>query len=215
MQADHTKGSRGTMGTEFDRWLEEELNRSFATLDGGYVAPRYLETRAPRRGVSRLLAAVPALVTAQVAAAGIAVVAAASTGVAVHNVVTGSGSNDAATWGQKVVEQVQKCKAELGPGEHGIGKCVSQFAKQNGDQQSDRNGQGAGNDEDGSGDDGNGHGRPSAHPTPQGKGQGVTGSHPTPPAHPTPTVHPTPDANANGNAGSGNNNAGGNGGGKP
>jgi len=179
------------MGNEFDRWLEEELSRSFARLDAGYVAPRYLETRAPRRGVSRLLAAIPAMVTAQVAAAGIAVVAAASTGVAVHSVVTGSGTNDPSTWGQKVVQQVQKCKAELGANQHGIGKCVSQFASQNGDNQSDQNGQGAGNDQDGNGDDGTGHGRPSAHPTPQGQGQGASGDHPTAPAHPSPTAHPT------------------------
>lgn len=177
------------MGNDFDRWLEEELNRSFARLDSGYVAPRYLATRAPRRGVSRLLAAIPAMVTAQVAAAGIAVVAAASTGVAVHNVVTGSGAQSPATWGQKVVQQVQKCKAELGADQHGIGQCVSQFAAQNGDSQSDQNGKGAGHDKDGSGDDGNG--QPSAHPTPQGQGQGASGDHPTPPAHPTSAAHPT------------------------
>jgi len=179
------------MGNDFDRWLEEELNRSFARVESGHVAPRYLETRAPRRGPSRFLAAIPALITAQVAAAGIAVVAAASTGVAIHGVVTGSGTNDPTTWGQQVVEQVKKCKAELGAGQHGIGKCVSQFASQHGDQQSDENGQGAGNDQDGNGDDGNGngHGKSSSHPTPQG--QGASGDHATPPAHPTPAAHAT------------------------
>ena len=212
MQTDHTKGCRGTMGNDFDRWLEEELSRSFARLDAGYVAPRYLEARRPRRGLSRLLAAAPALITAQVATAGIVVVAAASTGVAIHSVA--SGGNDPANWGKQVVQQVQKCKAELGADQHGIGQCVSTFASQHGDQQSDQNSQGAGNDRDGNGDDGNGsgHGQPSAHPTPQGKGQGVTGSHPAAPAHPTPPPHPTP--NPNGNVGSGNN-SGGNGGGKP
>lgn len=183
------------MGNDFDRWLEDELQRSLARIDGGYVAPRYLETRAPRRGrLIALLAGAPALITAKVAAAGIVLVAAATTGVAVHAVAS-NGANDPTTWGKQVVEQVQKCKAELGAGQHGIGKCVSQFASQHGDQQSDQNGQGAGNDQDGSTDDGTGtpnsHGQSSSHPTPQGQGQGVSGNHPTPPAHPTAPSHPT------------------------
>lgn len=194
MQTDHHHGVARDMGSNFDRWLEDELSRRLSAVDGGHVAPRYLESRAPRRGkVLTVLAGAPALISAKVAAAGIVLVAAATTGVAVHAAAAGNTGNDPANWGQQVVQQVQKCKAQLGAGEHGIGKCVSQFAKQHGDQQSDQNGQGAGNDQDGSGDDGNGnghgHGKPSSVPTPQG--QGASGSHPTPPAHPTPASHPT------------------------
>jgi hypothetical protein len=184
------------MGNDFDRWLEDELNRSLSAVDGGYQAPRYLDTRAPRRGrVLAVLAGAPALISAKVAAAGIVLVAATTTGVAIHSAAAGNTANDPGTWGQQVVQQVQKCKAALGADQHGIGKCVSQFAKQHGDQQSDQNGQGAGNDQDGSGDDGNGnghgHGKPSGVPTPQGKG-GASGDHPTPPASaPTPPSHPT------------------------
>lgn len=175
------------MGNDFDRWLEDELGRALSRIEPGYVAPRYLEAGAPRLGrLLRPFAAVPTLITAKVAAAGIVLVAAATTGVAVHSVAS-NGSNDPATWGQKVVQQVQKCKAELGADQHGIGQCVSNFAKQNGDNQSDQNGQGGGTPT----------GQPSSpgestsHPTPQGKGQGVTGNHPTPPPHPTPQAHPT------------------------
>ncbi|HZS13431.1 MAG TPA: hypothetical protein VFC09_02425 [Candidatus Dormibacteraeota bacterium] len=198
---------------EFDRWLERELSHHLAQIDPGYVAPRYLETKAPRRGpLGRLLYGVPALAGAKLATAGILLAAAASTGVAVDTVATGQTTN----WGQHVVQQVEKCKQELGSDQHGIGQCVSQLAKQHGDDTSDQNGQGSPTPGNGGTDNGNGNGgRPSSlptpqgqsdsHPTPQGQAQGQSGSHPTPPPH------PTPNANANGNAGSGSNNAGGNG----
>lgn len=43
-----------------------------------------------------------------------------------------TGSTDPQNWGQQVVAQVKACKAALAPGSHGIGQCVSAFAKQNG-----------------------------------------------------------------------------------
>ena len=195
--------------SDFDRWLETELGRSLATVDTGYVAPRYLETGAPRRGrLGRVLYGVPALAGAKFATAGILLAAAAGTGAAVHGAVT---NDNTLVWGQQVIQQVQKCKAALGTDQHGIGQCVSQFAKQHGDQQSDQNGSPTpGN---GGTDNGNGNGgKPSTlptpgnsggHPTPQsqgqGQGQGQSGSHPTPPAHPTaPASVPTAPAHPGG-----------------
>ncbi len=35
-------------------------------------------------------------------------------------------------WGQQVSERVEWCKSQLKAGEHGIGKCVSTFAKTHG-----------------------------------------------------------------------------------
>jgi hypothetical protein len=63
---------------------------------------------------------------------GVALLALGAAGVATETAVTGS--TNPANWGQQVVEQVQDCKAALTPGSHGIGQCVSAFAKQHGKQ---------------------------------------------------------------------------------
>jgi hypothetical protein len=174
------------MSDNFDRWLEDELGRSLDRVDRGYVAPRYLDSSAPRRGRAFGFLAglpLPALLTTKAAAASLVVLAATGTGVAVKTAATGT--PNPLVWGQQVMDQVQKCKDQLGAGQHGIGQCVSQFAKQHGDQTSDQHGKGKGNDGDGTGDDGS-----TASPSPNGKSD----SHPTPPAHSTPaaadTAHP-------------------------
>src|SRR6266702_2480445 len=43
-----------------------------------------------------------------------------------------TGSANPGDWGHQVVQQVQTCKNALAPGSHGIGQCVSTFAKQHG-----------------------------------------------------------------------------------
>ncbi len=60
----------------------------------------------------------------------VAFLAVGAAGVATEAAVTGS--TNPSNWGQQVVEQVNKCKAALAPGSHGIGPCVSAFAKQHG-----------------------------------------------------------------------------------
>ena len=79
------------------------------------------------------LAKIAALVSAKAAiglTAGVLTVAAA--GIAGEATITGS--TNPSNWGQQVVQQVQKCKAALAPDSHGIGQCVSTFAKQHGQQ---------------------------------------------------------------------------------
>lgn len=186
------------MSDNFDRWLEDELGKSLDRFDtGGYVAPRYLESRGTRRGRALgLLAGIPAVLTTKAMVASAAVVLATGTGVAVT--AAANSNSNALNWGQQVKQQVDKCKSQLGADQHGIGSCVSAFARQHGDQQSDQHGQGKGNDKDGSGDDGGAtpaasptaHGQSESHPTPQGK----SGSHPTPAPHATEPPHPTPAA---------------------
>jgi len=62
----------------------------------------------------------------------VAVLAVGAAGIVTEAAVTGSTNpND---WGSQVVQQVDKCKAALAPGSHGIGQCVSTFAKQHGPQ---------------------------------------------------------------------------------
>ena len=67
------------------------------------------------------------------AVAGFAViVAAAATEAAI------AGSANPASWGQQVRQQVAACKAALETGQHGIGPCVSAFARQHGEDASNR-----------------------------------------------------------------------------
>jgi hypothetical protein len=42
------------------------------------------------------------------------------------------GAPNSASWGQQVKDNVQRCKAQASPGQHGIGQCVSAFARQHG-----------------------------------------------------------------------------------
>ena len=62
----------------------------------------------------------------------VAVLAVGAAGVTSEAAITGSANPS--DWGQQVVQQVDKCKAALAPGSHGIGQCVSTFAKQHGTQ---------------------------------------------------------------------------------
>jgi hypothetical protein len=193
------------MSNNFDRWLEDELGKRLDAVDPGYVAPRYLDAHAVRRaGKLGLRAGLPALLATKAATAGMVLVAAASTGAAVT--VAASSNSSSLSWGQQVEQQVEKCKAALGADEHGIGQCVSAFAKTHGQSQKNAHSSPSPGDEDSQGDtkgqgdehanpNGNGddrNGPPSPHPTSQGKSgshptpQGQSGSHPTPPPHPTP-----------------------------
>lgn len=98
------------------------------------------------------------------AATGFAVAAVAILAAAAVTEAAITGSADPSNWGRLVTQQVATCKAALKTGEHGIGQCVSAFAKQHGDTVSDQHASGNGNanghDKD-TGDDtnsGNGHG---------------------------------------------------------
>jgi hypothetical protein len=120
---------------------------------------------------------------------GFAIGALAAAG-ATEAAITGSlNPND---WGQQVVQQVQKCKTALQPGQHGIGQCVSAFARQHGPAVSaDHRASGARTNDGNNGKDkgkgkGNGHGKPSD-PGSQGNGgQPGDKGH----ARPTPTPEP-------------------------
>jgi hypothetical protein len=186
------------MSDNFDRWLEDELGSRLDSVDPGYVAPRYLESSAPKRGkLAGLLAGLPlpALLTTKAAAASMVVLAATGTGVAVKTATTGT--PNPLVWGQQVKVQVEKCKDALPAGQHGIGKCVSEFATQHSSTSSDST--------DSSSDSTGDNGKSTSHPTPQGKSdshptsQGKSDSHPTPPPHPTPPASSNAGGNSVGN----------------
>ena len=62
----------------------------------------------------------------------VALLAVAAAGAAAEAAATGSANPT--NWGQAVVDQVNKCKDALKPGQHGIGQCVSAFANTHGKQ---------------------------------------------------------------------------------
>ena len=71
-------------------------------------------------------------------ATGFAVAALAATAAVAATEVAITGSINPANWGQQVKEEVADCKASAARlGVHGIGPCVSSFARQHGDAVSD------------------------------------------------------------------------------
>jgi hypothetical protein len=119
----------------FDEWLKLELH-AYAGRHNGFrltPAPSQYHASYLQAGTRvSLVAKVAALVSAK-AAIGLAmgVLAVSAAGMAGEASITGSISP--ANWGQQVEQQVQKCKAALAPGTHGIGQCVSAFAQQHGE----------------------------------------------------------------------------------
>ena len=84
---------------------------------------------------------ISALVVKATTGFAVAVVAILAAAAVTEAAITGSA--DPANWGQQVRQQVIACKAALKSGEHGIGQCVSAFAKQHGDTVSDQRASGA------------------------------------------------------------------------
>jgi hypothetical protein len=135
---------------DFDSWLEAELNEGFArsivrsrAWADGYqrlIARPHSSGRVARR--RRPLVGKAALASAAALALG-------TVGAAAATAVTHSVNPQA--WGQQVENAVADCKAALSPGQHGIGECVSAFAKQH------RSANSAGH--------GHGHGKKKSHPT--------------------------------------------------
>jgi len=116
--------------SDFDREIERELNRVLGPVDAQTI-PAW---RNPASGgfMKRILGGTGAAVAAKLLT-GFAVVAFAAAGAGGAMEATISGSLNPADWGQQVKQQVATCKAALTAGEHGIGQCVSAFAKQHGD----------------------------------------------------------------------------------
>jgi hypothetical protein len=104
------------------------------------------------------------------AATGFAVAVVAILAAAAVTEAAITGSADPSNWGRLVTQQVATCKAALKTGEHGIGQCVSAFAKQHGDTVSDQRASGARLNH-GNGN-ANGHDKATGEATNNGKGNG-------------------------------------------
>ena len=118
--------------------------------------------------------AVATAAKAKVAAAVLAGVVVAGGGAAGATVAAANGA-----FGSQVAAKVTTCKQQLTSGVHGIGQCVSTFAKQKGVQERDQHSQ-----NNGKGNNGKPAGTPGAHATPSGRPSmtpGAAGNHGAPP----------------------------------
>jgi len=117
------------MTAKFDQWLEDELSRTLTPIVSEPARPgqaRYQTTGTSWLSIGRK--AIIGLAAATMVVIGSGVLAAAS------------GSVNPQVWGQQVRDAVETCKTELQPGHHGIGACVSAFARQHGEQMQTQHG---------------------------------------------------------------------------
>lgn len=119
-------------GNGFEQWLEQELQKQAVKQSGPSPVPTQSKYHAAylQGGPQMSVLAKAATVVSAKGAVGLTVAALALGGVAAEAAITGSANPG--DWGHQVVQQVNKCKDALAPGSHGIGQCVSAFAKQHG-----------------------------------------------------------------------------------
>jgi hypothetical protein len=117
-----------TAPNDFDSWLEAELDKSFAqsrvASKSGIHGYQSVVARGQR---SRQFLAGRPLVGKAAMAVAAATLSLGTVGAAAATAVTHS--TNPQTWGQQVENAVTDCKAALKPGQHGIGECVSAFAR--------------------------------------------------------------------------------------
>jgi len=185
----------GTDGRfDLDELLERELRRHVAGL----------RVRSPRadQAAYRTVAAIggkrmPLLSSLTAAASSKAAVGLATAALVIGGgsvaAAAATGSANPSNWGKTVTDAVASCKAKLGDDQHGIGRCVSKVAKQNGQEERSEAASGA-RQQHPTPPSQHPTGAPTAHPTgapaehPTGPPSGI----PTPPATPAGHEHPTP-----------------------
>ena len=171
----------------FDRWLDQELQSQVSSEN----APNPMPSQARYQAVALQAGSLSALAALASTKVGAAVVVSAlalgSAGVATEAAITGSANP--IEWGQQVREQVEKCKAALSPGSHGVGECVSSFASRKGSEESAANKASAARDQQSGPPRGHPGGPPSSRPggPPSSQPGGPPSSHPAPGRKPTPS----------------------------
>jgi hypothetical protein len=122
---------------DFERELESELHRILDPMTAGPI-PARRATATSGGSMKRLLGGAGAALGVKILT-GFAVAAAAATFAAAATEVAITGSINPLNWGQQVTQQVDACKASAARlGVHGIGQCVSSFARQHGAAASDK-----------------------------------------------------------------------------
>jgi hypothetical protein len=123
---------------DFEREVERELHRILDPMTAGPIPFR--RPMQPGGSMKKLLGGAGAAIGVKILT-GIAVAAAATTFAVAATEVAITGSANPKNWGQQVVTVVNECKASAERlGVHGIGQCVSSFARTHGDTTSDSNG---------------------------------------------------------------------------
>ena len=178
------------MAHDHDDWLAGELRRGFEDLEAPNPhTPRYANQAFRAKGLPKM-DSFGSTARSKVATVATIVALTASGGVAAKAAITGDANP--LHWGQQVKQQVQTCKDELAPGEHGIGQCVSAFASQHGQAQRAAHSQaGEHGKPDGQPGQGDEHGKPEDHP-----GQGSGKPEDTPGSDGSSSEHPTPEASS-------------------
>lgn len=119
-------------GGDLERLLDQELHKAVGGLTGPNPMPAqaayHLAATAGRS--ASLVSTIVAAASTKTAAGLAAAVLVAGGGTVAAASATGSTNPD--VWGQAVRAAVTTCRAQLHPGEHGVGPCVSSFARQNG-----------------------------------------------------------------------------------
>jgi len=123
--------------SDFERELEDELHRIVDPMTVGPI-PFRRATALSGGTMKRLLGGAGAALGVKIVT-GFAVAALAATAAVAATEVALTGSVNPTNWGQQVKEEVADCKASAARlGIHGIGPCVSSFARQHGDAVSDK-----------------------------------------------------------------------------
>jgi hypothetical protein len=120
---------------DFELEMEHELHRIVDPMTAGPIPFR--RPMQPGGSMKRLLGGAGAAIGIKILT-GIAVAAAATTLAVAGTEVAVTGSGNPTNWGHQVTKQVDACKKTAESlGQHGIGQCVSAFAKTHGDTVSD------------------------------------------------------------------------------
>jgi hypothetical protein len=178
---------------DFDRQIEFELHRKLDSLERESIPlRRTVQSRATR---TRALVGGAGAALAMKLVSGVAVAAAAVTVAG----ASATGSLDPTVWGQQVSQRVQQCQDTLADGKHGIGDCVSAFAKTHGpgvasDARHHGNGGTGNGNANGNGNGNANNGRDKDRPSPGAKSQGPAHSGDRDPSEPPgrPAVSLTP-----------------------
>jgi hypothetical protein len=174
---------------DFEREMEHELHRIIDPMTAGPIPFR--RPMQPGGSMHKLLGGAGAAIGIKILT-GIAVAAAATTFAVAATEVAITGSVNPKNWGQQVVTVVNECKASAERlGVHGIGQCVSSFARTHGDTVSDGH-PNNGKDKTKTGVTGNGSPNPNANAKKkngQGSGNKPTTATTGEPVDPAITVH--------------------------
>lgn len=176
--------SIGGGGVDLERLLDQELRKAVGGLTGPSPMPvqAAYHLAATAGGWASLVSTIVAAASTKSAAGLAAAVLVAGGGTVAAASATGSTNPD--VWGQAVKAAVTTCRAQLPPGEHGVGPCVSSFARQNGaEEKKEHAASGARQNHP------QGHPEEPPHPRPS---EPASGEHPD---RPSPTGHPVTDHN--------------------